>query len=383
MSLDRIISYSRKILYSLAVGTILTLTSPSFSEEQINQADIELILNGNHPTSDFVYSPPINPGSINRRLSLNNERADNSQEELSDSLDQFNEDQPDLSHLKLGEWRQLERGIHLAEIVPKQEPEYGAEERKEHHMNYPITIVKINPRQRQLIAHARSQVGENNNFTVADWTERFDLSVAINAGMFNLADHSSCTGYMRIRDHENNPDSKNTYNSMFVFGPREAGLPTAQILERNRNCNQFPLAEKYDNAIQGIRMVSYNSCTKQQRNAWTAQPAMWSTAAVGMDHQGNVLFIHSRTPYRVHDFNEILLSYQGIRLKNLMYLEGGPEASLNLDISEVEQQLIAPYPLTNMGSYEWGFKPQNQFLKGDTNHQWWNIPNIIGVERSK
>jgi len=67
---------------------------------------------------------------------------------------------------------------------------------------------------------------------------------------------------------------------------------------------------------------------------------------IGADKDGNALFIFSRSPYTVYDFISVLLDAP-LKLQNLMYLEGGPEASFYLKHIEME--------IAKMGSYETGF----------------------------
>ena len=62
-------------------------------------------------------------------------------------------------------------------------------------------------------------------------------------------------------------------------------------------------------------------------NVWKQSEKIYSIAAVAMDKDDNVLFIHSRSPFSVHDFNHILLKLP-LNIKNAMYVEGGPEATL-------------------------------------------------------
>jgi hypothetical protein len=50
-----------------------------------------------------------------------------------------------------------------------------------------------------------------------------------------------------------------------------------------------------------------------------------------------------------------------------MYLEGGPEASFYLNHPKKQ--------VARMGSYE------TDFMEDDNNHRFWQIPNVIGIER--
>ncbi len=74
--------------------------------------------------------------------------------------------------------------------------------------------------------------------------------------------------------------------------------------------------------------------------------------------------IHSRSPWAMHDFVE-MVSELNLNLLGLIYLEGGPEASLYVNGFTEKHSLI--------GSYETGF------FESDDNDRFWPIPNVIGV----
>lgn len=74
--------------------------------------------------------------------------------------------------------------------------------------------------------------------------------------------------------------------------------------------------------------------------------------------------VHSRSPWTMHDFVE-MVSELNLDLLGLIYLEGGPEASLYVNGFTEKYSLI--------GSYETGF------YESDDNDRFWPIPNVIGV----
>jgi hypothetical protein len=102
--------------------------------------------------------------------------------------------------------------------------------------------------------------------------------------------------------------------------------------------------------------------TCKRANAWKQQPRRWSTAAIGTDGKGRVLFIHCRTPYTVHDLIDRLLALP-IDLRRAMYVEGGPEATLYVKAGKVERDFV--------GSFESGF------LENDDNQAEWALPNVV------
>ena len=85
---------------------------------------------------------------------------------------------------------------------------------------------------------------------------------------------------------------------------------------------------------------------------------------LGMDRAGRALFIFTRSPYSVQEFAAILLGLP-LDLYNVMYLEGGPPASLYLAAAHARLDLF--------GSYETGVN------ENDDNVTAWRIPAVIGV----
>jgi hypothetical protein len=137
-------------------------------------------------------------------------------------------------------------------------------------------------------------------------------------------------------------------------------VPEFQIIDMK--CQNWEiLKDKYHSYTQSIRMVD---CS--QKNRWSQQPKKWSMVVIGKDKKGNTLFIFSRSPYTVHDFIDILLEAP-LDIYNLMYLEGGPEASFYLDHNEAK--------IAKMGSYE------TDFNENDDNDFFWQVPNVIGITK--
>ncbi|PYQ29793.1 MAG: hypothetical protein DMF56_08675 [Acidobacteria bacterium] len=121
-------------------------------------------------------------------------------------------------------------------------------------------------------------------------------------------------------------------------------------------------AAGYDVVIQNLRLI-----TKTRKNVWAANDRRWSEVALAIDNSGRLLFLFSRAPYSMKDFNALLLSLP-LNIAGAMHLEGGPEASLSIHAGGVDLDLA--------GSYETGFWPD------DSNERQWAIPNVLGVTRS-
>lgn len=248
-------------------------------------------------------------------------------------------------------WRKLEQGLYIGVFEASQKSPVGDSR---------VTVIKIDPGYYDFEIYCASEYGKKLR-TTREWAVEFGLTAAINAGMYAI-DHLTSVGYLKSGDHLNNPRISKKYNSIFACGALSDKVPSAQIIDLR--CQDFAsLKKRYHSFTQGIRMIS---C--RQKNVWQQQLRKWSIAALGMDKEGNILFIHCRSPYSVHDFNNIILKLP-LKIHTAMYLEGGPEASLYYRAHGEKKEL--------MGSYETGFLPSN----GNTVA--WQIPNVIGVRRKK
>lgn len=220
-----------------------------------------------------------------------------------------------------------------------------------------VYVLKINPDVYQLdLLSAKNRNTENKS--VKEWSEEYGLVAAINAGMYR-ADRKTNMGFMKNHDRVNNPTINNNYKSILAFNRKNTDVPKVQIIDLQAQ-NFKDYKDQYDSFTQCIRMVN-----TQQQNVWQQSHKKFSMVSIGMDKKGNVLFIFTRTPHTVHDFVNILLQ-SDLDIYNMMYLEGGPEASFYVKTKDFEFGL--------MGSYETGF------IEDDGNEELIAIPNIIGVK---
>ncbi len=160
---------------------------------------------------------------------------------------------------------------------------------------------------------------------------------------------------MRSEKHINN-----TYVSkdktFFAFNPVKSSYPPVKMIDRE--CDDYnEWIKRYDTVIQSIRMISCKG-----KNVWAKQPKKWSIAAIGVDAKNQVLFIHTRHPYNTHDFINTLLSLP-IKIKQAMYVEGGPEAQLYIDTDSFTDQFT--------GGYDAQYNGSNAIARP--------IPNVIGI----
>jgi uncharacterized protein YigE (DUF2233 family) len=248
----------------------------------------------------------------------------------------------------LDSWAHIEPGLALGIFDAPILSDYGDSH---------ITVLRINPQFYKIDIYCESYYGGLKR-TPRQWAEQFKLKVAINAGMY-ATDYITSVGYLKSGSHLNNPHLNSHHKTVFACGPLDPNIPAAQVIDLN--CDDFNLwRDKYSSFSQCIRMIN---C--QQENVWEPQAKKWSIACIGMDKSANLLLIHCRSPYSVHEFINMLLELP-LNILNTMYLEGGPAASLYFSLGGIEKELV--------GSHE------ASFMMGENNQTAWSVPNIIGIK---
>ena len=217
--------------------------------------------------------------------------------------------------------------------------------------NSTMTILRVDPELYKFdIMH------EEYGHTADKWAKDNKFLAVVNAGMYD--GHGVNMGAMKHYDKVYNP-KLNAYNAILAFNPVSEGLPSIDILDAVY-VNVSSKLRMYNSYTQSIRMVSLS-----RHNMWRQVDRMWSVVVVAIDMTGKVLFIHCRSPYTMHDFINIVLR-SPLDIRNMMYLEGGPEASLYVNHCDVE--------VSRVGSYETDFFD-------NSNNRFWNIPNVIGITK--
>ncbi len=246
-------------------------------------------------------------------------------------------------------WQKLEPGLELGTFPVPIRSETG---------DSLIRVLRIDPDRFDLRLFNASAPGQGEPLPAREWCRRNNLVAAINASMYQ-EDHRTSVSLMKTPGHVNNP-SLSKDKAILAFGPKVDGVPRVKILDRE--CDDFDLWKgRYGTLVQSIRMLSCKG-----ENVWSPQPRKWSTALIGTDGDGKVLFIHVRSPYATHDLIGFLRALP-LGLSRAMYAEGGPEAQLYLRTSDREYEFV--------GSYESGFNENDRIQLA------WPIPNVVGVVR--
>jgi uncharacterized protein YigE (DUF2233 family) len=249
--------------------------------------------------------------------------------------------------LKIG-WNVFEDGLELGVFVSPQASEAG---------DSLIRVLRIDPQHFRLRLLNASAGEDRSALTAKQWCLQNGLIAAINASMYQQ-DYRTSVSLMRTRNHVNNSRLSKDM-TVLAFDRRREDVPHVKIIDRE--CDDFKtLKDNYGTLVQSIRMLSCKG-----KNVWAQQPQSWSTAAVGTDSDGRVLFVHVRSPFSTHDLINSLKKLP-LNLSRLMYTEGGPQAQLYIRHHRSEYEFIGAFgPDLGEGN--------NLFARP--------IPNVLGIER--
>ena len=248
-------------------------------------------------------------------------------------------------------WTTISDGLEIGRFKVEQKTPVG---------DSTITIVRVDPNYWDLKLLSASETG-SEYLTTRQWCEKYNLAAAINAGMF-MTDYQSNVGYMKNFEHLNNQQIHPEYQSVAAFNPKKSNFPPFKIFDIDEESIQ-DIITNYNTVIQNLRLIKGPG-----ENRWYQQPKKWSEIALGQDKSGKVLFIFCRSPFSMHDFNNLLLKLP-INIVCAQHLEGGPEAQLYLKYEDTKIEFF--------GSYE------TDFREDDSNDHSWPIPNVIGIIEKK
>ena len=245
-------------------------------------------------------------------------------------------------------WRQLDEGLWLGKF--NWPDELSDEDPK-------VRVLKIDPKvyDFRLLSTSEHNTGP---MTAEEWADRFDLVAVINSSMYQV-NRITSTGYMRNFAHVNNPKINPRFGAFLVFNPVDTSVPPVQIIDKNYQ-GWTKLIHKYNTVIQNYRMIS-----AKQENLWSQTDRRHNIACVGIDKEGNVLFIHSSQSYSVYEFNQALLRIP-LNIYNAMFVEGGSEAFLYLNTRKLPSKLR---------------RTDNNWPVYDLNHKLPPAPNVLGIIR--
>lgn len=249
------------------------------------------------------------------------------------------------------EWEVVAPGLELREFVM---PDPGSGDLSGAQGS--VAVLRIDPNRFTL--RVGSVLNTGQAVTVQDWARQHRFVAVINAGMFRADDRQRSTGYLRDKDLVVNSFIHPDYGAFLVFGPKEPGLPVVRWVDRRANEDWGQIIARYDGVIQNYRLFN-----AERVNLWPADERRHSAAAIGMDQQGRVLFVHCRPKVSMHEFTQALLDLP-LELIGAMYVEGGADAAM--------------YVQSNGWVGRWVGEYRTSFFQG-SNKNFWPVPNVLGI----
>ena len=260
------------------------------------------------------------------------------------------ENTPQQIQKKLG-WQQLDQGLELGIFLAPQSTAGEASA---------VRVLRIDPNYYRFRLLNASAIENGLPMTPRQWCRQNNLVAAINPSMFQT-DYKTSVSLMRTRTHINNPRLSKDM-TILAFNRLGQDVPRAKIIDRQ--CEDYEFwKKKYGTLIQSIRMISCKG-----KNVWNQQPHRWSTAAIAVDGQDKVLFIHVRSPYTTYDLINVLKKLP-LDISRAMYTEGGPQAQLYINAGNQEYEFV--------GSHDTGAGVTNE---GSIS---WPLPNVVGISKKK
>jgi len=254
------------------------------------------------------------------------------------------------SALYAGEWRPLAPGLELREfLVPDQAGDLAGQQGD-------MAVLRIDPARYSLSLGTALNTGELRS--MQDWSIQMGFTAVINAGMFRSDDRLRSTGYMRDANVVVNSFINPGYGAFLAFRPRTASLPYLRWVDRKTDPDWQTVLEQYDGVIQNYRLIS-----RDRENLWEPGESRHSTAAVAMDKDGKLLFIHCRPRVSMHEFAQALIDLP-LDLTGAMYVEGGADAAMFVDTGDFVGRWVGEY--------------QSDFFQGSNRH-FWPAPNVLGI----
>ena len=248
-------------------------------------------------------------------------------------------------------WQKLSEGLELGLFHSPHPSETG---------NSMIRVLRIEPTRYKLKLLNASASENGQPLSAKEWCRQNGLVAAINASMYQ-ADLKASVSLMRTKSHINNPRLSKDM-AILAFDRQSPDVPLVKIIDRQ--CEDFETwGKKYKTLIQSIRMISCRG-----GNVWAPQTQKWSTAAIAVDYFGRVLFIHVGSLYSTHDLINILKKLP-LDIDRAMYVEGGPQAQLYINIGSHEHEFVGNYKIEIENNMNALFSRP--------------IPNVVGISLRK
>jgi hypothetical protein len=251
-------------------------------------------------------------------------------------------------------WKNIIQGLDICETLAP---------RKSNINDSKITILRINPEFfdfHLLMATEKYK----KPLDAKSWADSFNLNIVINAGMYDLSRKMYSKGYLQGEKHANQSEIHSNYKTIIAFNPKDSLEKKFTVCDLE--CDSFQeIKNKYSCLAQGLRMLDCNS----NPIGWNKRKQYCSQLITTIDDLGNVYLIFVRSPY-LHNEMITYMREMKLNLYNAIYMEGGPQTSLYVDIQKDGKEL---FHLEKIGSYV------SETYPNDKNDHFWKLPNVIGM----
>ena len=248
------------------------------------------------------------------------------------------------------DWVELTKGMEYREINAPKKSFIGDSK---------ISILRMDPQQFHFDLFTATQY-DSLPRDLHTWADTFDLLVAFNAGMYNLARPLQSRAYLKSGAHLNNGKLLENFNLMLALGPKP-NSQRSNIEVLDLTCANWEQEQQnFSGFAQGLRMID---CNGNPMN-WQKKVQSCSMLVAAEDQKGWFYLIFTRSPY-THNQMIGFMTEMPYGLHDAIYLEGGPETSLLIDVNG--------HCIEKVGSWV-----STTWERNDNNH-FWRLPNIVGV----
>lgn len=250
------------------------------------------------------------------------------------------------------QWVELTKGMEYREIDAPKKSFIGDSK---------ISILRMDPQYFHFDLYTATQF-DSVPRDLHTWADTFDLLVAFNAGMYNLAKPLQSRAYLKSGAHLNNGKILENFNLMLALGPKP-NSQRSNIEVLDLTCANWEQEQhNFSGFAQGLRMIDCNGTPMN----WQKKVQSCSMLVAAEDEKGWFYLIFTRSPY-THNQMIGFMTEMPYGLHDAIYLEGGPETSLLIDVNG--------HCIEKVGSWV-----STTWERNDNNH-FWRLPNIVGVHR--
>jgi hypothetical protein len=254
--------------------------------------------------------------------------------------------------LKYSNWITLTEGMEYREIPAPVKSFIGDSK---------LSILRMDPALFRFDLFAASQY-DSIPRTLHSWADTFGLLVAFNSGMYSLQKPLQSRAYLKTGHHVNNGQLLEDFNLMLALGPKpKSNRSNIEVLDLT--CSDWEQEQKnFSGFAQGLRMIDCNATPMN----WQKNIQSCSMLVAAEDEKGWFYLVFTRSPYTHNQMIAFLKQMPG-GLHDAIYLEGGPETSLLIDVNG--------HCIKKVGSWV------SDTWESNANKHFWPLPNIIGVSK--